>query len=232
MKKLSLGLLIIPLLVVAGVGWLIKPELADEQNYWLSIGWTCVLVLSSWYVTGLYLQRGVVNPGEADTEDQNISGVVPSFGLLVNVYGVISFVLLWSGWVSEGFSQLPRWHWVSQTVLLGIVAVIVILTTIASTTARVPVNNDLVPKERLLKKIHIIKSDLPDTETATLNQLKELDSTIRHFIPHLSRVTDPGRYKSLGDQVMGVDASLTGDQLAEFLRSNVQRWVAIAKSCQ
>lgn len=232
MKKLALGLLIIPLIVVVGVGGVMKPELADGHSYWLSIGWTCALVLASWYVTAMYLRRGASKPGEAGEEDQAFSGVVPSIVMFVNLYSLVSFALLWGGWISLDFSQLPRWHWVSQIMLFGVVAVIVTLATIASKTARVPVNENLVPKERLLKKIHTIKAGLPSGETAILNQLKELDSTIRHFIPHLSRVSDPSRYVSLGDQMLNVDDSLSGDQLAEYLRSNLQRWIAIAKSCQ
>ncbi len=231
MKRLSLALLIVPLLVVVIVGWLVKPELADLQNYWLSIGWTCVLVLASWFVTGLYLQRGAANPDETGEDNPAFSGAVPGIILIVNAYSLISFALLWAAWLSGDSSQLPQWHWVGQIIGLAIVAVIVILMTIASMTARVPVNKDLVPKEKLLRQIHVIKSSLPGDETAVLNQLKELDATIRHFIPHLSRITDPERYKNLGNEVLSVDASLSGDQLAEFLRSNVQRWVAIAKSC-
>jgi hypothetical protein len=232
MKKLSLWLLLIQLIVVIALGVLLKPTTADNQGFWLSVGWTCTLVVASWIVTGLYLYRDAVDQNDEIAKSSTGNGVVPSIVIFVNLYCFVSFALLWGAWISVNFSQLPSWHWIAQIGSFGAVSIVTITTMMASIAARIPANEDLPSKDTLLKKIHTIKTSLPTEETAILAQLKELEATIRYFVPHLSKVVDPTRYQSLGDEVLGIDTSLDGHSLAEFLRVNVQRWVSLAKSCQ
>jgi hypothetical protein len=230
MKQLYSFLLVILLLTVIVIGSLVRPEFSDFYVYWLSVLWTCLLIAVFWFVLRFYLFRqnfvaqDNVIIGEA-------SGVTPSIVFFVGIYCLVSFVLLWVGLISTKFTELPIWHWVGQSISLGVVSLMGVSSLLASGFANASGPKNLASKEVLLKKIKLFKLSAAIDEPEILDQLKELESIIKYFMPHISRISNPEDFERLSLSILSVTPDLAKEAQIALLRQALPDWIANARSC-
>ena len=94
----------------------------------------------------------------ADTNSNNKNntkfGVLPSIGIQVIIFTLVSFAIAVFFLSANNFDQLPLKHWLIQFVLLGIFIAITVMSLIAAKTAELPeIDKNLKSKDILIKLI-------------------------------------------------------------------------------
>jgi hypothetical protein len=221
MKKLSYLLLVFSITIVVGIALLIKPIQLDNTSFLLALFWLLTLVIINWAISVFFFT-------DIKGKDSTQFGILPSLHLIVFLYSIYSVGLLIYFWSSVDYGVLPLIHWLSQLIGFGIAGIIFILILIAGKSAQISLPLGAAPKEELLDKLKVLTLSLPPHSSKTLELLNNLESVVRHSVPHASAVKYIGRYIDLTNRIMSLTTvDLTG-QNSESLISDL---IVLAKSC-
>ena len=221
MKKLSYLLLLFSTAIIVGIAVLIKPIQLDNTSFLFALFWLLTLVAINWAISVFFFT-------DIKGKDNTQFGILPSLHLIVFLYSIYSVGLLIYFWNSVNFSKLPIIHWLFQLIGFGIAGIIFILVLIAGKSAQISLPLGTVPKEELLDKLKVLALSLPSDSSKTLALLNNLESVVRHSVPHASVVKYKGRYTDLTNRIM----SLTTDDLSgQNSESLISQLIVLAKSC-
>lgn len=193
--KLSVSLLFLSLFVITIIGFLIKPNNLHLSLFFSLLAWSYFLVIINWY--SLIFAYADTN---SNNKNNTKFGVLPSIGIQVIIFTLISFAIAVFFLSANNFDQLPLKHWLIQFVLLGIFIAITVLSLIAAKTAELPeASNELRSKDDLLNSINeaIINLENEQTNQKKIEMIKMIRDSIKYSIPNLAVLKDIEKYLTI-----------------------------------
>jgi hypothetical protein len=195
--KLSFSLLFLSLIVITIVGFLIKPTNFDPSLFFSLLAWSYFLVIINWYAL-------VFAYADTNSNHKNNTkfGVLPSIGIQVIIFTLVSFTIILFFLSENNFDQLPLKHWLIQFALLGIFLAITVMSLIAAKTAELPeIDKNLKSKDYLIKLIDetIINLDNDQKNQENINALRLIKDSIKYSIPNLAVLKDTEKYVTISE---------------------------------
>ena len=195
--KLSILLLFLSLVVVTIIGFLIKPSNLHLSLFFALLAWSYFLVIINWY--SLIFAYADTN---SNNKNNTKFGVLPSIGIQVIIFTLISLSIAVFFLSANNFDQLPLKHWLTQFVLLGIFLAITVMSLIAAKTAELPeIVKNLKSKDFLINLIDetIINLENDQKNQEKLNSLSLIKDSIKYSIPNLAVLKDTEKYVTLDE---------------------------------
>ena len=195
--KLSVSRLFLSLVVVTIIGFLIKPNNLHLSLFFSLLAWSYFLVIINWY--SLIFAYADTN---SNNKNNTKFGVLPSIGIQVILFTLISFAIAVFFLSANNFDQLPLKHWLIQFVLLGIFIAITVMSLIAAKTAELPeIVKNLKSKDFLINLIDetIINLENDQKNEEKLISLKLIKDSIKYSIPNLAVLKDTEKYVTLDE---------------------------------
>jgi hypothetical protein len=195
--KLSISLLFLSLIVITIVGFLIKPINLHLSLFFSLLAWSYFLVIINWYsLIFAYADTNLNN------KNNTKFGILPSIGIQVIIFTLVSFAIAVFFLTANNFDQLPLKHWLIQFALLGIFLAITVMSLIAAKTAELPeIDRNLKSKDYLINLIDetiiILENDQKNQEK--INTLRLIKDSIKYSIPNLAVLKDTDKYISISE---------------------------------
>ena len=222
MKKFAFFLLLIPIIVTVLVAVLARPDRLGEIEFWIIVVWFLFLIMLNWYFSFYLFVHGTKH-------DTKVHGAIPALNILVALYTIVSAFLLIISWYVTDFIGLPNWHLISQVIVGGVTAFVIVLIFISVKAQESDlIVGDIRRKEELVRQLKTIISTLPTEKRNLESELIVLRDYIQYSMPHENKLTNFENYELLN---LKIDEFLVTLNEEVDGSSKIDTMLILAKTC-
>tara|TARA_B100001142_G_C14319021_1_gene649672 strand:- start:1093 stop:1746 length:654 start_codon:yes stop_codon:yes gene_type:complete len=203
MQKTFLLISIIVLTAILSISLLLDPSRLTSNDFWIKIGWLGFLVFLNTYFSISFFSK---SSSESKHSSKEIA-VLPSAGLLIFLYSIISASFLFLG-IYFDFVFIDTYQAILQIVLASSFLIIIMLIFLTSKGAEVELPNTK-RREDLLSDIQSIGVDNDLLHNQSLIDLKDY---IKFKMPHPSSI-NADSYNEIVRDIEEIKASDFNDQI-------------------